>query len=64
VSAQPPAKKTAGLIENKTEDSYDLHGISLRAPAVVLVLVLVLEIRILSRTKDEDEYDDDSVRTL
>jgi hypothetical protein len=56
VSAQPPAKKTAGLIEKETEVSYDLFGIRLRAQGVymlfnlilfVLVLVLVLEIRIL-----------------
>jgi hypothetical protein len=55
-SAQPPAKKTAGLIEKETEVSYDLYGIRLRAKSVcmrfnlilfVLVLVLVLEIRIL-----------------
>jgi hypothetical protein len=53
---QPPAKKTAGLIEKETQFSYDLNGIRLRAKAVcmqfnlilfVLVLVLVLEIRIL-----------------
>jgi hypothetical protein len=56
ISAQPPAKKTTGLIEKETEVSYDLYGIRLRAKAVcmrfnlilfVLVLVLVLEIRIL-----------------
>jgi hypothetical protein len=58
VSAQPLAKKKAGLIEKETEVSYDLHGIRLRAQGVymqfnlilfvlVLVLVLVLEIRIL-----------------
>jgi hypothetical protein len=55
-SAQPPAKKTAGLIEKETEVSYDLYGIRLRAKGVCirfnlilfeLVLVLVLEIRIL-----------------
>jgi hypothetical protein len=55
-SAQPPAKKTAGLVEKETEVSYDLHGIRLRAQGVcmqfirilfVVVLVLVLEIRIL-----------------
>jgi hypothetical protein len=54
VSAQPPAKKTAGLIEKETEVSYHLHGIILRAQVVcmrfnlilfVLVLVLVLEKR-------------------
>jgi hypothetical protein len=73
VSAQPPDKKAAGLIEKETDVSYDLHGIRLRAQGVcmrfnliiiVLVVVLVLEIRILSRTKDEDAYDDDKVRTL
>jgi hypothetical protein len=56
VSAQPPAKKRADLIEKETEVSYDLYGIRLRAKGVcmqfnlilfVLVLVLVLEIRIL-----------------
>jgi hypothetical protein len=56
VSAQPLAKKTAGLIEKETDVSYDLHGIRLRAQGVcmrfylilfVLVLVVVLEIRIL-----------------
>ena len=58
VSAQPLAKKTAGLIENETEVSCDLYEIKLRAQGVcmrinliffvlVLVLVLVLEIRIL-----------------
>jgi len=39
VSAQPPAKKTAGLIEKETEVSYDLYGIRLRAPAVVTTRV-------------------------
>jgi hypothetical protein len=29
VSAQPPAKKTAGQIEEETKVSYDLHGIRL-----------------------------------
>jgi hypothetical protein len=56
VSAQPPAKKTAGQIEKETDVSYDLHGIRLRAQGAcmrfnqilfVLVLVVVLEIRIL-----------------
>ncbi len=58
VSAQPPAKKTAGQIEKETEVSYDLYEIKLRAQGVcmrinlillvlVLVLVLVLEIIIL-----------------
>ena len=55
-SASPQTKKTAGLIEKETEDSYDLHSIRLRAQGVcmqfirillVVVLVLVLEIRIL-----------------
>jgi hypothetical protein len=55
VSAQPPAKKTAGLIEKETEVSYDLRGIRLRAQGVcirfnlilfVLVLVLVVVIEI------------------
>jgi hypothetical protein len=31
MSAQPPAKKTAGQIEKETDVSYDLHGIRLRA---------------------------------
>jgi hypothetical protein len=31
ISAQPPAKKTAGLVEKETEVSYDLNGIRLRA---------------------------------
>jgi hypothetical protein len=52
VSAQPPAKKTAGLIEKETEVSYDLYGIRLRAQGVcmrfnLILFVLVLEIRIL-----------------
>jgi hypothetical protein len=54
VSALPPAKKTAGLIEKETEVSYDLHNIRLRAQGlcmrfnlILFVLVLVLEIRIL-----------------
>jgi len=69
-SAQPPVKKTAGLIEKETEVSYDLNGMRLRAKAVcmrfnLILFVLVLEIRILEGTKDEDEYeDDDEVRTL
>ena len=36
VSAPPPAKKTAGLIEIETEVSYDLHGIKLRAQGVCM----------------------------
>ena len=52
VSAHPPAKKTAGLIEKETEVSYDLYGIRLRAQGVcmrfnLILFVLVLEIRIL-----------------
>jgi hypothetical protein len=59
VSAPPPAKKTAGQIEEETDVSYDLHGIRLRAQGVcmrfnlilfVLVLVVVIEIRILEGT--------------
>jgi hypothetical protein len=52
VSALPPAKKTAGLIEKETEVSYDLYDIRLRAKGVfmrfnLILFVLVLEIRIL-----------------
>ena len=35
VSVHPPAKKTVGLIEEEAEFSCDLHGIRLKAPAVV-----------------------------
>jgi hypothetical protein len=52
VSAQPPAKKAAGLIEEETEVSYDLYTIRLRALGLymlfnLILFVLVLEIRIL-----------------
>jgi hypothetical protein len=38
VSAQPPAKTTAGLIEKETDVSYDLHDIRLRAQSVCICI--------------------------
>ena len=42
VSAQPPAKKTADLIEKETDVSYDLHGKRLRAQGVCMRFNLIL----------------------